>query len=1091
MKAFNLKQFFTITVILLAIFSVTGDIFAQQQLIQGQRIPRLTTAQRDQIDVENNVKAQGQIIYNIDNHCLEYWNSIKWVDLCLGSANITLIGDPCTYDPDALVPANGVQEHCTYTPTDYPECVVPSGQAYMVYLTAGSAYATLKVDELTSAFSITFMPNNSSYSRIAVVRVLDNCSGEFKDFVFRQEGADCPINATPFTVQTNTTNICGNNGAVIANIVNPQQNIDYIWEYGGVVINTGNYMEITRPGKYTIYAGLLYCTVPTPQEIIITKNDNIGLETPVIQATNNGILCSSGTVILTATGVSESVKWFHNDALYDGSHTNPLSVSGTQMAGEWFAVQQSASGCGSHASNKITLINRTSGSTLALPAVAINGIALSSNPAICKGGTLELKITNSYPAGTIFEWFINGASIHKGTELVIYTSVAPNATSMTLMVQASNNLGDCPNTVVSPQLNVVSTAPNPTTINNGAKIASICGTTAAVLQASNSTGASYEWFKDGVLIPAANTSTYLTNQTGSYTVRYKDVNGCWSQISTPITVNQTAAITLNWLTEPNSTENINTQESYTVSASPTPESYTWTSSNNSVATVTPLEDGKTVLVNFISTGSTFIKVVAQNTCGKVSLEKEVTVIPACTPITSVNITPKTTVIKRLDVNGAYKTGGDAQTVFTASATNGSPTTGYEWYVNNVKQLEVNATFTYPTPTPNAGTYNIYAAAINACTPTNTAKSATVTVNVLKDFTVDNSGNYYLNGKTCFDVKRLNDGGVCGSLNSRTDDFASTKTFTYTFNNSTTYTNLEFDLLDNNGLVVSTTTSGKTFSVTFRNDINTVASGKDKTNALKLTVIAKFKNSSAQDRQVELDVYIQDCSCGCPVKSGSGWLTFMCYNLGASPQVQQMTIEQQMATVSPTGANVTNSNVYGDLYQWGRRPDNHQLRNSPTVSGPLMSGNFDATTGQPSGSNVGKFVTVSNDWRYPDNNGLWSFPKTSNDPCPPGWRVPTAAEWSSIITSNTWTQNTTGTPGAKVSPDGGATYTLFLPAAGRRIGSSAANTQAGTDAYYWSVSQGNSVYSQYFYFERSNLGTMLVNNTNGSRGYGMSVRCVAE
>ncbi|MDR0427841.1 MAG: hypothetical protein LBH12_04470, partial [Dysgonamonadaceae bacterium] len=160
----------------------------------GLRLPHLTTAERDALDETDEFQAQkrrgdyatapglglGLVIYNTDTNCTEYWNGYKWVSLCLGTADITLKSS-CGgyYNPQSLPtePANGDSPNCEYTPEDNPTCTVPSGKAYEVYLTAGAAYANLQVDELTSAFSIGFSPNNSNLTRNAVVRVVNNCTG--------------------------------------------------------------------------------------------------------------------------------------------------------------------------------------------------------------------------------------------------------------------------------------------------------------------------------------------------------------------------------------------------------------------------------------------------------------------------------------------------------------------------------------------------------------------------------------------------------------------------------------------------------------------------------------------------------------------------------------------------------------------------------------------------------------------------------------------------------------------------------------------------------------------------------------------------
>jgi uncharacterized protein (TIGR02145 family) len=263
---------------------------------------------------------------------------------------------------------------------------------------------------------------------------------------------------------------------------------------------------------------------------------------------------------------------------------------------------------------------------------------------------------------------------------------------------------------------------------------------------------------------------------------------------------------------------------------------------------------------------------------------------------------------------------------------------------------------------------------------------------------------------------------------------------------------------------------------------------------------------------------------CTVKSTlpPGYLTFMCYNLGADPN---MTITEQMAYPSPTGNDVTDATVYGDLYQWGRKSDGHQLRTSaayPTNDGTSENGtvsgvaNLDASTGQITlASAVGKFVKGNAspfDWRSPQIATLWhngtATPKTVNDPCPEGWRVPTQAEWGSIIVGGTtsvsistsWTHltgngqsqnsvrwnSTSNTRGIEISTDGGTTVSLFLPAAGYRSSSSASLGNAGTSGYYWSTTvPGTNAYDVLF------NSSSVYPGSSYNRTSGLSVRCLAE
>ena len=229
-------------------------------------------------------------------------------------------------------------------------------------------------------------------------------------------------------------------------------------------------------------------------------------------------------------------------------------------------------------------------------------------------------------------------------------------------------------------------------------------------------------------------------------------------------------------------------------------------------------------------------------------------------------------------------------------------------------------------------------------------------------------------------------------------------------------------------------------------------------------------------KLKVDVPKVEPICECTVNSSLpvGKLTFLCYNLGANPD---MTIEQQMA-YTPT--DDTDATVYGDLYQWGRNTDGHEKRTSGTTT-------TISNTDTPGHSNFITFPSAPYDWRSPRNNDLWGANKTPNDPCPEGWRIPTEAELSSIWGgTNTRVWNATGTPGYKLSPDGGATYTLFLPITGSRSGINGALSGA-VAGQYWSsgVVASNSYYLEFY------SGNVRIPLDSGGRTNGRSCRCVKE
>ena len=127
--------------------------------------------------------------------------------------------------------------------------------------------------------------------------------------------------------------------------------------------------------------------------------------------------------------------------------------------------------------------------------------------------------------------------------------------------------------------------------------------------------------------------------------------------------------------------------------------------------------------------------------------------------------------------------------------------------------------------------------------------------------------------------------------------------------------------------------------------------------------------------------------------------------------------------------------------------------------------------------------------YPTGTG-W---KKENDPCPPGWRVPTRAELTNLLNQpNTWISNWNDT-GVSGRLFGTAPNQIFLPSAGWRLPSSgtldinSVNTGAGK---YWSSGTDNA----YFGWYAGALFFLFIDGvavSNESRKFGANVRCVAD
>ena len=183
-------------------------------------------------------------------------------------------------------------------------------------------------------------------------------------------------------------------------------------------------------------------------------------------------------------------------------------------------------------------------------------------------------------------------------------------------------------------------------------------------------------------------------------------------------------------------------------------------------------------------------------------------------------------------------------------------------------------------------------------------------------------------------------------------------------------------------------------------------------------------------------------------------TWMDRNLGAS----------QAATSS------TDAAAYGDLYQWGRRSDGHQCRNSAETT--ILS-----STDQPSNSN---FILVSSsspgDWRSPQNNSLWQGVNGVNNPCPSGYRIPTQVEYNAE--QNSWSAN---------SNAGAFSSALKFTAAGGRLSATSNNgniVSVGQGGVYWSLTISGTTS---LHLEFGTLNTGLIGIV--TRADGNSVRCI--
>ncbi|SMN17627.1 hypothetical protein CRYPA_1208 [uncultured Candidatus Thioglobus sp.] len=175
---------------------------------------------------------------------------------------------------------------------------------------------------------------------------------------------------------------------------------------------------------------------------------------------------------------------------------------------------------------------------------------------------------------------------------------------------------------------------------------------------------------------------------------------------------------------------------------------------------------------------------------------------------------------------------------------------------------------------------------------------------------------------------------------------------------------------------------------------------------------------------------------------------------------------------------TDSAAYGDLYQWGRATDGHELRTSATTATL-------ATTISPGANTFVTNSTAPYDWTSADSAGssrvsAWAD-GGANDICPAGFSVPTIAE---LIADTVHDGTYTGSNDITNSATAFSSF-LKIPVAGDRIRMGGALVDVGSFVSLWSRS-ANGLDARRVGFS-SGVASIFSDN----RSFGLSVRCIKD
>ena len=389
----------------------------------------------------------------------------------------------------------------------------------------------------------------------------------------------------------------------------------YLWSNNA----TTQSISATTSGSYTVtLTNALGCST-TSLPVAVTV---FATPTATITAGGATTFCQGGNVTLNANvGSGLSYQWnnFTNNQTLVVSAAGPYTVTVTD-----------ANGCSATSTATTITVNP-------LPTTT----AIFGSTALCVGTTTVLGTTSLNPT-----WSSSNTAVATVSATGVVTGVTPGTATIAYSITNSNGCSNTASTTVT-----VSPLPSATiaTIGN----TTFCQGGNVTLLADNAPSGStyvYQWRLNGTAIVGATANTYVASTSGNYSVTITANNLCQAtSANTTVTVNPLPVLAAN-------TGATSVCQGSTTSLANTTATGTWTSADNTVATINP--------GNGLVTGES---------AGTVLLTYTFTNANGCTSVVSTNFTVNSLPTAAITANGptTFCQGGNV----TLTASTG---TAYSW-----------------------------------------------------------------------------------------------------------------------------------------------------------------------------------------------------------------------------------------------------------------------------------------------------------------------------------------------------------------------------------------------------------------------------